>query len=209
MTLVLDRCTSLRRGDAGYPASLCLLGGDAPERLTLCGSPASLDLPLVALFSSLRTPGDALVAAYDLARGLREQGAAVIGGFHTPLERECLDFLLRGRAPVVVAPPRGIEGMRVPVAWGAPLREGRLLVISPFNPERRRASTSVAEARNRVIAALAARVVIVHATPGGRVHRLAAQALAWGKPLACLDLPANHDLLVMGAEPIEALGTRH
>lgn len=204
MTLVLDRCTLVRRGQPSYPAPLGLLEEDAPHCLTLCGSPEALGLPLVALFSSLRIPGEALVAAYDLARALRDEGSAVIGGFHTPIERECLDFLLRGGAPVVIAPPRGIEGMRVPAAWGAPLREGRLLVISPFPRERRRASSALAEARNRMIAALAARVVVVHATPGGRVHRLCAQALAWGKPLACLDLAANRDLLVMGASPLGA-----
>ena len=209
MSVVLDRCAPLARGSPCYPASLVeKLGGGAPAALTLCGSAAALSRPLVALFCSRRVPGDALVAAYDLARALRDAGHAVIGGFHTPVERECLELVLRGSAPVVVVLPRAIEGMRCPPGWGAPLREGRLLVVSPFPGGRRRASVAQASTRNRVIAALAARLVVVHATPGGEVHRRVGEALGWGVPVACLDHPENRELAVMGAEPIPIGGPR-
>jgi predicted Rossmann fold nucleotide-binding protein DprA/Smf involved in DNA uptake len=61
----------------------------------------------------------------------------------------------------------------------------------------------MADARNRVVAALAERIVVVHAVPGGRIHRLAAEALAWKKPVLCPDLPSCRDLVVMGAVPVD------
>jgi predicted AAA+ superfamily ATPase len=40
------------------------------------------------------------------ALALREAGIPVIGGFHAPMEKECLDLLLRGTQPVVICPAR-------------------------------------------------------------------------------------------------------
>ena len=31
-------------------------------------------------------------------------GVPMIGGFHTPMEQECLEVLLRGQQPVVICP---------------------------------------------------------------------------------------------------------
>ena len=72
-----------------------------------------LDEPLTALFCSNRCPGDLILKTYDLARAMRDAGVPVIGGFQTPMERECLGLLLRGSQPLVVCPARGIDNMRV------------------------------------------------------------------------------------------------
>ena len=56
----------------------------------------------VALFCSRRCTGAAIVALYDAARALRTADLRVVSGFHTPMERECLTVLLRGRDAVVV-----------------------------------------------------------------------------------------------------------
>ena len=32
----------------------------------------------------------------DLARALRDAGVVVVSGFHSPLERDCFEFLIRG-----------------------------------------------------------------------------------------------------------------
>ena len=50
------------------------------------------------------------------------------------MERECLRLLLRGNQPVVVCPARGIDNMRIPRDWRPALDDGRLLVLSPFQP---------------------------------------------------------------------------
>jgi predicted Rossmann fold nucleotide-binding protein DprA/Smf involved in DNA uptake len=207
VTALLHDPVVLGRGAPEYPAALTLLGGAAPPALAACGSVEPLRRPLLALFCSVGAPADAVLPALDCARALRDAGVEVVGGFHSPLERECLQLLLRGRRAVVVAPARALEGMRVPAAWAAPLAEGRLLVLSAAPPNRRRTTAAAAVARNRLVAALAERVLVLHATPGGRLHRLAAEALGWGKRVLCLDLPSNRHLRVLGAEParLEAL----
>ena len=65
-----------------------------------------LRLPLTALFCSRKCPGDAILKAYDLAQELREKEIPVIGGFHTPVEKDMLEILLRGKGPVVICPAR-------------------------------------------------------------------------------------------------------
>ena len=76
-----------------------------------------LDEPLTALFCSNRCPGDLILKTYDLARAMRDAGVPVIGGFQTPMERECLRLLLRGSQPVVVCPACGIDNMRIHRDW--------------------------------------------------------------------------------------------
>ena len=58
------------------------------------GNLSLLDEPLTALFCSNRCPGDLIIRTYDLARAMRDAGVPVIGGFQTPMERECLRLLL-------------------------------------------------------------------------------------------------------------------
>jgi hypothetical protein len=41
---------------------------------------------------------------------LGDAGAPVIGGFHTPVERACLEILLRGKGSGILCPARGMYG---------------------------------------------------------------------------------------------------
>ena len=89
------------------------------------GNVRLLEEPLTALFCSQRCPGDLILKTYDLARAMRDAGVSVIGGFQTPMEKECLRLLLRGSQPVVVCPARGIDNMRVPRDWRTALDDNR------------------------------------------------------------------------------------
>ena len=150
----------------------------------------------------MRCPGDLILRTYDLAQLLREQGVAVIGGFHSPMEQECLRILLRGRQPVVVCPARSIEGMRVPAAWRGPLAGGRLLLVSPFEGKEKRVTAELAARRNRFVAALAERVFISYAEPGGRMEALAREVVGWRKPLFTFGGAENEALLRLGARAV-------
>ena len=109
------------------------------------GNSRLLEEPLTALFCSARCPGDLILKTYDLARSMRDAGVAVIGGFQTPMEKECLRLLLRGSQPVVICPARGIENMRIPRDWQLALEEERLLVLSPFPKHQWRPTAKAAE----------------------------------------------------------------
>ena len=125
-----------------------------------------LEEPLTAFFCSARCPGDLILKTYDLARAMRDAGTPVIGGFQTPMEKECLRLLLRGRQPVVVCPARGIGNIRIPADWRPALEEGRLLVFSSFSSSHRRPTAELATQRNSIVASLASRIFIAHAAPG-------------------------------------------
>ncbi len=159
-----------------------------------------LDESLTALFCSNRCPGDLILKTYDLARAMRDAGVAVIGGFQTPMERECLRLLLRGTQPVVVCPARGIHNMRIPRDWSSALDGGRLLVLSPFPATARRPTVELATQRNDLVAELTQRVFIAHAAPGSKTEAFACKFAESGKPLLTLDSRANANLMEMGAE---------
>jgi len=132
-----------------------------------------LRLPLMALFCSRKCPGDAILKAYDLAQELREKEIPVIGGFHTPVEKDMLEILLRGKGPIVICPARGLEGMRMPKVWGQAVQQGRLLLVSMFDQRFERVMKETAQGRNLLVAGLARERVFVHFEPGGETEKLA------------------------------------
>ena len=91
------------------------------QRVWAIGNLQILDKPLLGFFCSTKYPGEVILRTYDLARALREARVAMIGGFHTPMEKECLALLLRGTQPMVICPARSIGFLR-----GHPQGKGRL-----------------------------------------------------------------------------------
>jgi predicted Rossmann fold nucleotide-binding protein DprA/Smf involved in DNA uptake len=170
----------------------------------MIGAPELLSCEPVAVLSSVQCPGDVILKTFDLAQALRDAAMPVIGGFHSPMEREVFDILLRGTQPVVHCPARRLEAIRLARAWHAALDERRLLLVSPFEAKVHRATAEHAVLRNRLVAALARAVIITHAKPGGKLHALARECAAWGKPLFCLESDANAHLLALGARLFDA-----
>ena len=185
------------------PAALrrCADMGSA-SAVTLQGDLGILDKRLLGFFCSVRCPGDVILKTYDLARALRETDVTIVGGFQSPMEKECLALLLRGSASVVVCPARGLDNMRLPKSWKKPLADGRLLLLSCFDDKLRRPTAAIAAERNAYVAALASRLLIAHAEKGSKTEKLCKDALAQGKPVFALDSPDNAHLIQLGAVPV-------
>jgi predicted Rossmann fold nucleotide-binding protein DprA/Smf involved in DNA uptake len=195
--------TKLSPGRGDYPTTLRqYLGEQAPPSITAVGNVELLCREKLALFCSVKCPGKLILRAFDLASVLRDAGVTVIGGFHSPMEREFLAVLLRGAQPVMVCPARGLRNLRWPAEWQKPLEDGRLLLLSPFDDKLGRARAELATARNRFVAALAAEVLIAYAGPGSKTEAFAREIVGWGKPVFTLDDPANAGLVALGARPI-------
>ena len=192
-------------GAPGYPAALrrCFRAGRAAP-VTAWGRLQLLEGALLGFFCSVRAPGDSVLKTYDLARALRSRGVTLVGGFQSPMEREFLDLLLRGTARVVVCPARGLGVMRLPRAWGAALGDGRLLLLSFFEETIRRPTAAIAARRNACVAALADRLLVAHAAPGGKTERLCRDALVGGKRVFTLESADNAHLVALGAAPLAA-----
>lgn len=175
--------TGISPDDALWPRLLTeRLGDAAPPELTARGNLDLLALPKTALFCSARCPGKVILTTYDQAAQWRDAGRCVISGFHSPVERECLQILLRGDAPVILCPARGMLE-RLPAQWDIAVASGRMLILSRFPKTARRVTTELAARRNDFVAALADEVFIAHATPGGHLETLARRLRIWGIPL--------------------------
>ncbi len=188
-----------------YPAALQhrFADGQLPV-VTSQGRLSVLDSTRIGFFCSVHCPGDVILKTYDLARMLRETNVTIVGGFQSPMEKECLDLLLRGSASVVVSPARGLGRMRIPKGWKEPLAEGRLLILSFFDDSILRPTADLAVKRNAHIAALADRILIAHAEKGGKTEALCKEALIDGKPMFAIDSPDNAHLVKLGVVPVRA-----
>jgi predicted Rossmann fold nucleotide-binding protein DprA/Smf involved in DNA uptake len=174
----------LRPSDADWPQCLTeRLALAAPAALHAIGPVSLLAACRTALFCSARTPGDAILRAHDAARRMRDEGVTVISGFHSPIEKECLRILLRGKQPIIICPARAIETMRVPTECRAAFDAGRVLFLSPFTRQPKRVTNDSALRRNEVVAALADEAYIAHVSTGGQTERISALLQRWQVPL--------------------------
>ena len=194
-----------------YPEQLKkYLKTDAPETVwsrgninLLTSRDAFQNGELWAIFCSGKCPGEIILKAHDLAQRFRRLGKSIIGGFHTPVEKECLRVLLRGTQPIIICPARSIENIRLKPEWKRGLSDNRLLLLSMFGSQFRRSTVQLARQRNAFVAALADRILVPHAAEGSRTLELAKMISEWGKPLFTFDTNANRPLLRLGAQPME------
>jgi len=113
------------RGGSDYPAVLLKrLGVAAPPLIHAMG-----DLSILRHRRVAQCPGTVIIKTYDAIRELGDAG--VVGGFHSPMERECLDLRLRGTQPVILCAARKLEGLRLGKEARRGIRNGRVLVLSP------------------------------------------------------------------------------
>jgi predicted Rossmann fold nucleotide-binding protein DprA/Smf involved in DNA uptake len=175
------------------------LGTHAFRQVWAIGNLKILEQPLLGFFCSTTCPGEVILRTYDLAIALREAGVSLIGGFHTPLEKECLALLLRGTQPLVICPARSIAQMRLPAAWRQAVMAERLLLLSPFAAQYRRPTVELTEQRNRFVAAMAAHILVAHAAAQSKTATLCLELLRQGKQVFALTHTANDYLLTAGA----------
>lgn len=154
----------------------------------------------LALFCSVKCPGELILKLFDLAKGLRDSEVGVISGFHAPMDKECFDIRLRGRGPIAWCPARSIEGMRLKPAYKKAVKEGRLLILSPFAAKQHRMSKEGAEVRNRFVASLAERVFVAYAATGSKTEAVCREVVAAGKPLFTFESKYTQNLLALGAK---------
>jgi hypothetical protein len=142
---------------------------------------------------------------YDVASSIDPEGWVVAGGFHSPMERQCLEVLIARRVPVVFCAARPLEGMRIPVAWRIPLAEERILILSPFLEGNRRATKETASHRNRFVAALASYLLIPYARVGGVTEAIARLAVNWRKGVVTVSVNDQPLMQEIGARTMAHL----
>lgn len=189
-----------------YPPLLqqCLYS-NAPEVITAIGNLGILQNKTLAVLSSSKCPGKVILQTYDLMKNIREAGITVISGFHSPMEHECLNILLKGKQPVIFCPARGIDGMRIKAEFKKSVEEGRLLLLSAFDDKVKRITSERALERNRFIAALSDLIFIPYADPNSKTEQLCKELLIWSKPVYTLQTESNSNLIALGVKNINIL----
>ena len=130
---------------------------------------ALLDAPKkVAFLSSRKIAPDDVLRCYDWAAKVRDSDACIMSGFQSPLEKDVLRFLLRGKAPIILVLARRLW-RKIPEELRDPINEGRLLIVSPVSASR--ASALTAAVRNRWILENCSTVYLGALDPSGEVAR--------------------------------------
>jgi predicted Rossmann fold nucleotide-binding protein DprA/Smf involved in DNA uptake len=196
----------IEKGEPQYPTALHrYLGSEAPDVLTTMGNLALIERAKLAIFCSADCSPEIANQAYALLQKLAEPTTAVIGGFHSPVERECLDILMRSSKPVIIAPARSLVKLRIRREHREPLESGRLLYLSFFRSHRHRSDVDMASKRNHFVAALADKILIPFAAPGSKTEQLCRELIRWGKPVFAIDDTVNQNLLELGVAPMIGL----
>ncbi|MEI6634285.1 MAG: DNA-processing protein DprA [Chlamydiota bacterium] len=198
----MTEIVTIRKSDEGYPHALHrYLGDRAPEQLFALGDIAILRQKTLALFCSVKCPGNIILKTYDLVRELRDAGISVISGFHSPMEKECFDLLLRGQQPVLWCPAFRVPAKRPRKKYTEALSDSRLLIVSCFGDTIQRASAETTRIRNDIVAALSDKIFVAYADPDGKIIGFCRRMIDMEKPLLTFDMPANAVLLSIGARP--------
>jgi len=133
------------------------------------GNASLLAKQKTGLLCSRKCPADKILEAYDHFKAwAAEPETTIVSSFHSPVEKECLRLLLKGKASIIYCPVRELEHMRIPNEWKPALAADRMLIISPFSEKRPTARTI--DRRNRLVADLADELYIPYATPGGKLE---------------------------------------
>jgi hypothetical protein len=176
---------------------LHVLGKQAPQAISFVGANRLQESVIVGLICSAKAPASILLAVHDLAQQWRAGSQTIISGFHSTVEQEAFEILLRGPGQIIYCPPRSIPS-RLKPAWQAAMTAGYLSLISPFPDTVRRGTKELAVFRNRFVATLADKVLIPYAHPGSSSEQLAHEVKQWGKSVFTLAHPANQHLIDAG-----------
>ena len=169
-----EQLTSIRKGSAEFATLLMTFDHDESQEIWVAGPLSLLASQKIGFFCSSQCPGSIVLKTFDIITKMRDKGQILMGGFHSVMEWECLRILLRGRQPIIWVPARSIVGMRLKPELQPAFKDGRLLILSPFapTPANARVTAALAQQRNRFVGALADRIFVPHAAPGGRTASL-------------------------------------
>jgi len=188
-------------GDRAYPKALTnRLTNTAPQSLYALGDLEILGNHLIGLICSIQCPGSIVIKTFDVIRRFRDEKIVMIGGFHSPMERECLDLLLRGSQPVILCPARNLRNLRIGKVAREALAEGRLLVLSFFADEVRRTTSSQAIIRNDWVSSLSEAILVPHAAKNGKTWVSVRRAIDSDQKVFTFEDEANCDLISSGAK---------
>ena len=111
---------------------------NSTDNTSIIGNAGIFKFNKLALFCSIKCPGEIILKLHEFVRYLIKSDLAVMSGFHSPVEKGVLNMLIRRKHPVIICPARSLKNMRIPKKWRQGIEEGWILVA----PRRQTAQSS-------------------------------------------------------------------
>jgi predicted Rossmann fold nucleotide-binding protein DprA/Smf involved in DNA uptake len=125
----------------------------------------------VGFLCSRKVPANIILQTYDWAIEQRDKNICVASGFHSKIEKDVFDILVKGSQPIILVLARGLlkrfDKNLLKLVDGK-----RLLIISPFDNKITRPTSQTAIKRNRLIAEISDKIFIPFAKEGGNIDQI-------------------------------------
>lgn len=138
------------------------------------GNISLLDRKKIGYFASSKIATLSVLPTLDWAAEVASrEDIAIVSGYHSKMEREVLDFLIRGKCGIVCVLARSIY-KRIPDKFSEAYNSGRVLFIAPFKTSATRTSRHLCQQRNAYVASISDELVFSSLTPHSSLYSLSA-----------------------------------
>jgi len=120
---------------------------------------------------SRKCPSYIIIKSLDWARDKKNDEDCIISGFHSRIEKDVFNILMKGKQPIILVLARGMK-KHWPAEIKKAIEEERLLVISPFDKDIKYITQKTANIRNELMTKIAEEIFIAYYTPNGNLHEL-------------------------------------
>ena len=125
----------------------------------------------IGFLCSRKVPASVILKTYDWAIEQRDTGSCIISGFHSKIEKDIFELLLKGDQPIIMVLARGIK-KRWEKEISDNIEKGRLLVMSPFDSNEKRITRETSVKRNQVVVGLADEIYIAYSNSEGNIENI-------------------------------------
>lgn len=176
------------------------------QRMELRGHPLkaigdlnNLNQNLLGIMCSQSCPGDLVLKGFDAVKQIRDQGITVVSGFHSSMEKDIFEILLRGSQPVIHCLAKAIGAYRIPENLRPRVESGQLTIIAPVFPiAEKRITKNTSVMCNKLVMDISDQVLIIHAHEGGNLVREITFRRKNGSQIFAINSPNNNHLFELG-----------
>ncbi len=139
------------------------------------GNQALLDKLTIGFLAGSKIASLSVITTLDWAIEIsKRDDVSIVSGFHSQMEREVLDFLLKGKCGIICVLARSIY-KKVPPKFQEAYKSGRVLFISPFQTKAIRADRQDCQQRNEYVASISDELVFSSLTTESSLYPLFSQ----------------------------------
>lgn len=136
------------------------------------GNISLLDRKKIGFFASSKIATLSVLPTLDwTAEVASREDVAIVSGFHSKMEREVLDFLLRGKCGIICVLARPIY-KNVPSKFQEAYNSGRVLFISPYKTSSTMTSRLLCQRCNEYVASISDKRVFSSLSANSSLCRL-------------------------------------